>query len=90
MIIDGIGIGEIAEIYGVTRQRIHQANAKYGLVMADWLDPDRIFSAQLTGCATKLRRRLVDPHRRENTRELIRIAIESRAVALDALRKAKI
>jgi hypothetical protein len=90
MIIDGIGIGELAEIYGVTRQRIHQCNAKFNLAMTDWFDPDKIFSAQLSGCATKLRRRLVDPHRRENTRELIRIAIENRAVALEALRKAKI
>jgi len=90
MIIDGIGIGELAEIYNVTRQRIHQCNAKYGLVMADWFDPDKIFAAQLTGCATKLRRRLVDPSRRENTRELIRLAIECRKTALEALRKAKL
>jgi len=90
MITNGIGIGELAQIYGVTRQRIHQCNATFNLVVADWLDPDKIFSAQLSGNATKLRHRLVDPHRRENTRELIRIAIESRAVALEALHKAKI
>jgi predicted DNA-binding protein YlxM (UPF0122 family) len=90
MIIDNIGIGEIAEIYGISRQRIHQCNAKFNLVAADWLDPDRIFSAQLTGCASSIRQRLIDPHRRENTRELIRLAIECRKTALEALRKARI
>jgi hypothetical protein len=83
-------VSDLVSIYGISRQRIHQLNSAHGLSVEDWYDPTTIFNALLKDNSSPLRQKLVCPHRRQNTRELIAIAAEARGVVAAALQKAKL
>jgi hypothetical protein len=85
-----ISCAELAEVYSVTDSNLRALAVNRGMDWREFANPDVLFTATLEGNSSALRRRLTDPSRRDNTRELIRLAIECRKTALEALRKAQI
>jgi hypothetical protein len=65
-------INLIAASYGVTRQRVHQLRQRHGLTVADFREPETVFSKLLTGGrASKLRKVLLNPANRAAIRDAL-------------------
>jgi hypothetical protein len=81
---------ELATIYNISENHVRLFARNHGVPRTVFLDPDAVFDLTLKGSKSPLRARLLDPARRQRTKELLAIAAEARATAAEALAQAKL
>jgi hypothetical protein len=80
----------LATVYSISENHVRLFARNHGVPRSAFLDPDMVFNLTLKGSKSPLRARLLDPARRQRTKELLAIAAEARATAVEALAQAKL